>query len=132
LTAYYLADIDASSSLGTLFAVQPGDPPLQIGENAALEQARLTVDASVWAGVALVDVQAGLGRLVRWAWDGTQETLAKNVYRTSTWSGLLANYDGHAGDLLSLDDRGAVSVVESGAPPFNTTSAAMTTPGPCG
>jgi hypothetical protein len=122
LLAYYLEDVDASSGLGTLFAVKPDGEPLQIGVNAALERAISIRESATWAGVALVDVQAGLGRLVRWAWDGTEETLAENVDQASTGPGLLANYDGHAGDVLSLDIQGNVSIVENGAPPFNTTA----------
>ncbi|HWZ91865.1 MAG TPA: hypothetical protein VNW92_23540, partial [Polyangiaceae bacterium] len=121
LTAYYLEGVDASTGLGTLFATQPDGPALQIGVNAALERALSLQESTSWAGVALVDVQAGLGRLVRWAWDGTEETLAENVDRAATGPGILANYDGHTGDVLSLDTQGDVSTVQTGAPPFNTT-----------
>jgi hypothetical protein len=122
VSAYYLQDVDPSTGLGTLFAAKPGDDTaVQIGENAALDRAISVAERSGWSGVALVDIQNGLGRLVRWNWDGTQETLAENVDRAATGASYLANYDGHAGDQLSLDIQADVSVVQSGAPPFNST-----------
>ena len=121
VSAYYLEDVDPSTGLGTLFAARPGDDtPTRIGANAALERAISVAERTGWSGVALVDVQDGLGRLLRWSWDGTQETLAENVDRAATGASYLANYDGHAGDQLSLDIEANVTLVQSGAPPFNS------------
>ncbi len=121
LVVYYLKDLDPSTGLGTLFAAKPDGQPVEVGTSAAIERAFLLEKGSAWTGFALVDVQAGLGRLVRWQWDGVQETLAENVDRTANVPGFLANYDGHAGDVLSVDVHGDTAVQQSGAPPFSTT-----------
>jgi len=121
LAAYYLEDVDPATGLGTLSAVTADGALLQVGTNAALERAFLLAKDDPWTGVALVDVQAGLGRLVRWAWDGSEETLAENVSRAASAAGILADYDGHSGNALTVDMHGNTAVQQVGAPAFNTT-----------
>ena len=121
LVAYYLEDVDPASGLGTLFATAANGAIMQVGTNAALERAFLLGKGEPWTGVALVNVQAGLGQLVRWAWDGSEETLAENVDRAASASGILADYDGHSGNVLTVDMHGDTAVEQVGAPPFNTT-----------
>ncbi len=122
IAAYYLENVDATTGLGQLFAARPGTPGVALGNQAPLDRASVLVSASDgWAGTALVDVQNGVGRLLRWKWDGTTETLLQGVARSTSVTGVLANYDGVAGDLYSLDASGEPTLVENGAPPFNTT-----------
>jgi hypothetical protein len=120
-TAYYLANVDATTGLGTLFATTPDGPPFQVGQNAVLDRVSLVNGNSAWAGAAVVDIDDGLGRLVRWNWDGSLETLAENVDQAAFGLGFLSNFDGHAGDFLSLDANANVSVVQVGSPPSANT-----------
>jgi len=121
LTACYLLNSDPVTGLGDLFAVKSGAAPVSIGAHAALDRANVLSGTSSWAGTAVVDVQAGLGSLVRWNWDGDRETVLEGVARSSSLPGVLANFDGVAGDLYSIDSGGNASLFQSGSPPFNTT-----------
>jgi hypothetical protein len=120
-TAFYLTNVDPATNLGTLFVAQPDGEPLQLGTNATLLHSALFRPSPTWAGCALIDIQNGLGRLIGWNWDGTSQTLAENVDLAAVVPGILANFDGHAGDVLGLDASGSVVVEQSGSPPFDST-----------
>lgn len=121
LIAYYLSGPDPATGLGDLFVTKPGFTPLALGHAAALDRAAVFASTSSFAGLALVDVDNGVGRLIRWNWDGTTETLLEGVARSASVPGVLANFDGVAGDLYSLDSSGKPGLLEHGSPAFNTT-----------
>jgi len=122
LAAYYLQNPDPTTQLGDLFAIKSGGgAPLAIGGNAALDRASMLSSASSWAGSAVVDVQNGVGRLVRWDWSGNSETVLEGVARSASVPGVLANFNGVAGDLYTVDSTGMATLFQSGSPPFNTT-----------
>ncbi len=120
-TAFYLTNVDPVTGLGTLFAVKPQGEPLELGTDATLTHTDLLQQSSTWAGTALIEVQNSLGRLVRWSWDGTAETLGENVDLEATLPGILIDFDGHAGDVLGLDASGDPVVEQVGSPPFDNT-----------
>jgi hypothetical protein len=121
VTAFYLTNIDPVTGLGTLFVVQPDREPLELGTNATLGHSDLFQASPSWAGTALIEIQNGLGRLIGWNWDGTSQTLGGNVDLAADVPGVLANFDGHAGDVLGLDATGNVVVEQIGSPPFENT-----------
>ena len=119
VAAFFLEDVDPETGLGTLFAVKQDGDPVRVGSNATLPFSLLNIPGSPWAGLALVDVQGGIGRTIRWSWAGASETLAENVLVNAPISGILANYNGHSGDLeMLLGDM--LWVDQVGAPPFDS------------
>ena len=120
-TAFYLDAVDPVTGFGTLFAVQPQGQPLELGSNATLMHTDLLQQSTTWAGTALIDIQNGLGHLVRWSWDGTLETLGENVDLAASMPGVLVDFDGQAGNVLGLDASGNPVVEQVGSPPFENT-----------
>ncbi|HEX3775849.1 MAG TPA: hypothetical protein VHV51_15360 [Polyangiaceae bacterium] len=121
LALFYLDSVDATSGLGTLHVAQPGGAPLELGQNASLSFASLLEAGSDFDGLGFVDVSQSVGRLLRFRWDGSSETVAEGVDSNATVPGILANFTGSVGDLYGLDAHGDTLLEESGVPPFNTT-----------
>jgi hypothetical protein len=114
---FFLRDVDGVTGL---FALKPDGTELSIGQRADLDwtqwneyqagsppQARADL-------LALLDLTGETGRLVTWLPDGTTRELASGVWRSSRWvpdlfgeRSFLANFDGTAGDLMTVCRRGS-------------------------
>jgi hypothetical protein len=111
---FYLADVDATTGLGTLLVRTPDKQERKLGMNAALERLTIVPSASGTEGYALVDVANSLGRYVRWRPDGSTEELATGVVRGM--GDLLVNFDGRLGDFALPSTDGLLHVAQ-GVPP---------------
>jgi hypothetical protein len=120
LAVSFLTDVDPTTGLGTLFVAQETGEAVQLGSNAPLYASLISDPASVWAGIAMVDMQAGLARMIHWNWDGSTEVMAENVEINAEVSGFLTNYNGHSGDLARLGNGANLTVVQQGIPDFDS------------
>jgi hypothetical protein len=116
----FLTDVD-DDGLGTAWAWRAdNDAPVLVGEHAALDGLFLESSDSTWAGNAQINYQR-LGDYlaydgVRFRWDGTSESLGKQMVRNASSGELLVNFDGVAGDLPLFDVDG-YQVLARGVPP---------------
>lgn len=97
---------------GTLIARSPAGEELVLGQSPRLERTRL--DDSGEYGLAIVDASGEVGRLVRWQFDGTVETIATDVLTSS--GDLIVNWNGTVGDRARLDDDDELEILLEGVP----------------
>jgi hypothetical protein len=108
----YLTNPDPAASLGTLWLLRDDEQePIAIGDNADLSSYRFTPDGGM---LTVVDWSVDSGRLIHWK-DGEVRDVAERVHEVNTL-GILANYDGRVGELMTLAPDLSTQVIATGVP----------------
>jgi hypothetical protein len=110
---FYLADVDAKTGVGQLVMRRPDRQTRVLGQRAAFERLSVFASAEETHGYALVDVNDGVGRFVRWDGDGSTLGIAEGVVRNTT--DLVTDFDGATGQFALLSEAG-LSIVARRVP----------------
>jgi hypothetical protein len=105
----HFRDFDEAEALGTLLLRSEDGRDVVLGERAAPEW--INPSSSGSEGFALLNVHDGVGDFARFDTSGSVRVLADRALRSNDGIGMIAHFDGVAGDMGGIDDLGRFIVM---------------------